>query len=165
MDYKPGETLTGVEIGVFKGELLLQLLDLEPRISKVYRIDPYCMNSGYRRYKFQAKWDRLHAIVTKNMAQYGDRFTLIREKSENAFDLIPMVDFIEIDGLHTYEQVSLELNLYEKKVKSGGMFCGHDYFGPFRRPVRRAVRDYARAYGRRVLVGNEETGMWYWRVP
>jgi hypothetical protein len=36
-------------------------------------------------------------------------------------------DCLYVDGLHTYEQVKLDLRCYKSKVKPGGLICGHDY--------------------------------------
>lgn len=37
------------------------------------------------------------------------------------------LNFIFIDGDHTYEHVSVEFPIWIEKIKSGGYFCGHDY--------------------------------------
>jgi len=36
-------------------------------------------------------------------------------------------DLIFFDTLHHYEHVNAEINLYKKKIKPGGILCGHDY--------------------------------------
>jgi len=36
-------------------------------------------------------------------------------------------DCLYVDGLHTYEQVKIDLELYVSKVKSQGIISGHDY--------------------------------------
>jgi len=37
------------------------------------------------------------------------------------------IDFIYIDGEHTYEGVRNDLDLYSRKVKADGVIAGHDY--------------------------------------
>ena len=49
--------------------------------------------------------------------------------SEQAADVMPdnMLDFYYIDADHRYEAVKQDIDLWLPKVKSGGIFCGHDY--------------------------------------
>jgi len=164
-DHRPGYPLVGIELGIYIGDLVVCLLELEPRISKIYGVDPFIAGSGYK--GSQEQWDIFYRKALENLWKYGDRVTIIRDKSQNVSDLFPMVDFVELDGNHTYDQVSFEIEVYEKKIKSGGMLCGHDYFGRYNRPVKKAVRDYARFHKRDVQASetNENLGMWWWRVP
>jgi hypothetical protein len=155
--------LTGVEIGVYKGDMICSLLDLEPRIERMYGIDPFTCFTGYRVNWKQESWDALYKIVMKKLEKYGDRFYMIRDKSESSWDAIPMVDFVEIDGSHTYHQVAQDIELYEKKVNKGGVLCGHDYFGRYAHPVRKAVQGYASKHGREIHE-DEKAGMWWWKV-
>ncbi len=99
----------------------------------------------------------------KKLEKYGDRFYMIRDRSELSWDAIPMVDFVEIDGDHSYRQVSQDIELYETKVNKGGILCGHDYFGKYSRTVRMAVQGYASQH-RREIHEDEKAGMWWWRV-
>ena len=48
--------------------------------------------------------------------------------SEDAVDDIPMVDFIYIDGNHSYDFVKRDIELYYPKVKDGGVIGGHDIY-------------------------------------
>jgi len=162
-DHKKGGFLTGVEIGVYKGNMICCLLDLEPRIEKMYGIDPFTCFTGYRVNWTQSNWDVFYENVMERLRKYGDRVFIIRDRSELSWDAIPMVDFVEIDGDHTYQQVSQDIELYEKKVNKGGVLCGHDYFGKYARPVRKAVNGYANSHGRNIYE-EESAGMWWWRV-
>jgi predicted O-methyltransferase YrrM len=38
------------------------------------------------------------------------------------------LDFVYIDGDHTYNAVTLDLEKWYPKVKKGGLFYGHDYY-------------------------------------
>jgi len=164
-DYKVGEELVGVEIGVWKGDLICFLLNMEPRIKKIYGIDPYVCGTGYWRRRKQRHWDAVYQEVIDRMKQYRDRVSLIRNTSELSINDIPMVDFVEIDGVHAYANVLWDIELYEPKVNRGGMLCGHDYFGRYARPIRRAVHEYAEKHRREVYSHEEPSGMWWWRVP
>jgi len=155
--------LTGVEIGVYKGDMICSLLDLEPRIERIYGIDPYTRSTEYRIRWAQSNWDSLYEIVMKKLSKYEDRVFMIRDKSELSWDDIPMVDFVEIDGGHTYHQTLQDIELYEQKVNKGGVLCGHDYFGKYTQPVRSAVHGYASKHGRNICE-SADAGMWWWRV-
>ncbi|GAI15065.1 unnamed protein product [marine sediment metagenome] len=37
------------------------------------------------------------------------------------------LDFVYIDGSHTYESVAEDIILYYPKLKKGGLLSGHDY--------------------------------------
>lgn len=41
------------------------------------------------------------------------------------------LDFIYIDGDHSYEACSADIKAWRPKLKSGGYMCGHDYFHRF----------------------------------
>jgi predicted O-methyltransferase YrrM len=68
------------------------------------------------------------------------------------------LDFIFIDGLHTYEQVKIDCENYFSKVKSGGVFAGHDY--NVIEGVNRAVNEFAAKHGAEVQTCPND--VWYW---
>lgn len=39
----------------------------------------------------------------------------------------PMVDFVYVDALHTYEAVYTDIQLSIPKIRAGGILAGHDY--------------------------------------
>jgi len=52
---------------------------------------------------------------------------IIIERSETAITKVPdMIDFLHIDGDHTYEGVKLDWELYSPKVRPGGYITVHD---------------------------------------
>ena len=77
----------------------------------------------------------------------GYSFDVVKEFEDGMFD------FIYIDADHTYEGVKRDLEDWWPKVKSGGIFCGHDYInkahssprGPFRFGVAQAVDEFVKA--------------------
>lgn len=46
------------------------------------------------------------------------------------------MDFVFIDGSHTYEDVSADLKNWLPKVKTGGILAGHDFWHP---PIKQAL--------------------------
>ena len=63
------------------------------------------------------------------LKKYGKRSTMLRQSSLLAASLFPddMFDFIYLDSNHSYNNVKREIELYWPKLKSGGIFSGHDY--------------------------------------
>ena len=162
---KAGGPLVGAEIGVWKGEWVCYLLDRNPRVKKIYGIDPYAEQATFRRHWVQADWDYLLRRVDAKMKAYGNRYELIRERSETCADRVPRLDFLEIDGDHSYHQVKIDIFIYEKKIVSGGVICGHDYSGPQSGEVRRAVDEYSKEKGRDLHFLEGDVGTWWWYVP
>ena len=54
--------------------------------------------------------------------------------------IIPQLDFIYIDGNHSYNYVYNDIDMYYKKVKPNGIMCGHDIFNII--DVFHAVKDW-----------------------
>lgn len=81
----------------------------------LYVVDPY-----FRR-------DSHYEEVKATLAQYSN-CTLIRKTSDEAACIIPdNLDFIFIDGDHSYLAVLSDLQNYVPKLKSGGLLTGHDW--------------------------------------
>jgi hypothetical protein len=76
-------------------------------------------------------WPKRYPFIQsfRRLKKHGSRSTILRQDSLLAATLFPdnFFDFIYIDSKHTYDQVSQELELYWPKLKSGGIFSGHDY--------------------------------------
>jgi predicted O-methyltransferase YrrM len=83
----------------------------------------------------------------RNVEPFGvlPRLKTIKKWSHEAVNDIPdkSCDMIFIDGNHSYEPCKQDLKDYLPKLKSGGIFCGHDYH-PIFPGVIKAVKE---AYG------------------
>lgn len=100
--------ITFVEIGVMFGDMERQMKDAFPRMN-VIGIDP-------------------------TMGNYSDHnrregITLVEKNSNDACaDFKPeSIDFVYIDGDHSYEQCKRDIINYLPLVKAGGIIGGHDY--------------------------------------
>ena len=126
----------GLEIGCAFGGHLEKILSTT-NIQKLYGTDPYAFYSDYEKENdaLCMKQDILDYIcnfVKTNLSYYDNRFELIRDYSANAANLFEdaSLDFVYIDGNHSYEYVKQDLTLWWPKIKLGGMLCGHDYDHP-----------------------------------
>ena len=65
-----------------------------------------------------------------------------------AFDAMPDVslDFVYIDGDHSFDHAMLDLILWSRKVRPGGIVAGHDYYRFRGAGVVNAVDAYTTAH-------------------
>jgi hypothetical protein len=158
----PTGKITGVEVGLWKADFAQQILRSNNRLYW-YGVDPY-FEYG-KRHRRQKDWDGTFKRVMDKMSTFGDRFTMIRKPSNKGVKDVPdNVDFVWIDGNHDYEFVIKDLLLYEKKVRSGGVMAGHDYFI---QGVREAVDDHAKKFKRDINTNNDfdPYGVFWWIMP
>jgi hypothetical protein len=91
--------LVGVELGVNRGmtsELFLANLN----IKKLYVVDPYVQDEIY------GDADERKKEALGRLSYYSDVVDFIYKSSVDAVDLVPSgLDFVFIDGEHTYETV------------------------------------------------------------
>ncbi len=133
------------EIGVFKGQFSKIIKTfLNPKELHLVDIFTGTMCSGDKDGN-NIVWINLdHEFnVLTNYFKGQEEVKLHKGKSENIIANFPddYFDVIYIDGDHSYEGVSIDLNLARKKVKPGGIISGHDYAFNFL-PVMRAVNDF-----------------------
>jgi len=163
--------LTIAEVGTWKGDFAVRILKGIKRISKFFCIDPYrdfskgvykCRrSSGWN----QKRWDAAYNVVQKRLAPYGDRVVMIRNTSrKGAAQVLLLLDAVFIDGNHAYEFVLQDIEIWEAKVRSGGIVSGHDYGSKFHWGVQKAVDEYAKEHGRQLQVTGQD-GVWWWIKP
>lgn len=124
------------EIGVFRGESTLSLFNYCD-IKKIYLIDPFNKEiadsfnptDGTNRHIN----DSLFEETKSKLSKYLDKVVFLKETSDDAFNKINdgELDFLFIDGCHTYECVYKDLVNYYPKVKSGGIISGDDFSNKF----------------------------------
>jgi hypothetical protein len=126
----------GCEIGVFTGghaEFTLANSDLE----KLFCIDSYIaplnssttITNGFEKCYWQACWDTIYYYAIDKLSQFSDRVKFIRLSAEQAAPMIEdySLDFVFIDGDHSYDAVLADCTNYYNKVRSGGIVAGDDY--------------------------------------
>ena len=137
-----GENLVGLEIGTCRGESTYYFLDKCPNITKLYTVDPYKAYDDWNGEITQETVDRFREIAIKNLKPYDDRVRMIREPSIEAANTFTdtLVDFIFVDGDHSYDATLADCEAYYPLLKKGGIFCGHDY--QTLEDVKRSVDDF-----------------------
>lgn len=122
-----GESVTGAEIGVFRGEGSEYILE-HLNIDRLHLIDPYDYEDAEYKDLARPHLEGASKEARERLNTYSERITWWRMTSDKACALIPdQLDFVYIDGNHYADWVQRDIENYEKLVKSGGWVGGHDY--------------------------------------
>jgi hypothetical protein len=139
--------LTGAEIGVLNGKNSILFLE-NLNIKKLYLIDPYKYYKGHDDPKYKTKGydeiaNNIYNNTRKSLKKYNKKIRFFRDLSENVANKIPnnSLDFVYIDGNHSYEYVKRDIELYWPKVKKGGIIGGDD-LGLHQPGVLKAVSEF-----------------------
>lgn len=115
------QKLMGIEIGVLNGETSAFFLN---EFSNVHLtgIDPIIPDS------MEASLLGNLEIIEENVKANKSRWTFYHDYSFNVVNQFDdaSIDFIFIDGDHTYPAVEQDYSLYFSKIKSGGLIFLHD---------------------------------------
>jgi hypothetical protein len=117
-----------VEIGTFSGAFADHILSSSEG-SILYCIDPYIKYDEYAGDSTNNETgDSLYEEVsTKLKNKYKDRIIFIRKFSSEAVALLPdQIDFVYIDGNHSYRYVYEDLKNYYPKLKPNCFIVGDD---------------------------------------
>lgn len=147
----------GAEIGVGTGVNAVAMFQAIPGL-KLFLVDPW--ETPRRSERFQR---RVRKGAMEILLPYWEKITLLHMASEEAAPKVEdgSLDFVYIDGDHRYDAVMLDIILWGRKVKSGGILSGHDYVKTRKHGVKRAVDDYSK-YHRISL--HDYRGNWFWGV-
>lgn len=115
---------TMVEIGSYLGE---STCIFAKYFERVISIDPFLDNYDPNDIACSfAPFEEVYQQFLINTRSFSN-IEHIRMTSDDAVEQIGQVDFVYIDGLHTYEQVKKDIKNYLPKIKKGGVIGGHDY--------------------------------------
>lgn len=106
-----------IEIGTYAAESTAMFAS-SGKFKKIHTIDPYNFPQGYQ--------VQMEARIN---TRYWDNIKFYKEYSYNIHDYFKngVFDFVYIDGDHSGEAVSRDIELYLPKVKKGRYIAGHDY--------------------------------------
>ena len=132
----------GVEVGVNNGRYSKWIM-IKAKPDKLYLVDPYKEYASYveSHYNGQDVFDQYYENAKTRLKQWTDqaRTEFIRKESMSAVEdfVDNSLDFVFIDGNHTFEYVVNDIAEWEKKIKPGGIISGHDYWRSFdsRKPL------------------------------
>lgn len=137
----------GAEVGLFRGRNARAMFREIPNL-KLYGIDAYFDQPYSTRHKTVPRYERNRKMASERLKNRN--IVIIEKFSEEAVQNIPYdsLDFVYIDGDHSYDYVMTDIILWARRVRSGGIISGHDYISPggFRHKfdinVKEAVDDY-----------------------
>lgn len=117
----------GAEIGVLKGEYSEKLCQSNPDL-KIYSIDAwefYPLKNNFRR---DYMYPPIYEEAKNRLAKYPNN-EVIRKWSQDAVNDFEdeSFDFVFIDADHEFQHVTNDIAEWQKKVRKGGIICGHDY--------------------------------------
>ena len=116
----------GVEVGVYKGQFTSALCAKNPGLELI-GVDSWTVYKGYNEYGSNDLEEKSFKEAKERNAKYNVRF--IKAWSMDAVKEFAdeSLDFVFIDANHDYEHVVEDIAAWSKKVRKGGIVCGHDY--------------------------------------
>lgn len=158
---KLGPKALGVELGVWYGYNMGHLLEECDNIEYLWGVDPYLPYQDWNRYIGQDLMDAAEQSTRDIISCFPDKGTLIKETSEVAQRRFvdETLDFIFIDGDHSFERCYEDLNLWYSKVRPGGLFSGHDFSLPGVNEALLKFRTERNIKGFFKVVPND---VWFW---
>lgn len=117
----------GAEIGVYKAAFTEKFCQAG---LKMFAIDPWMAYQGAgRTQQEQERQNFLFGHAQRTLAPYKDA-EIIRSTSMDALKYFAdgSLDFVYIDGDHSFKHIAADIEEWSKKVKKGGVVAGHDYF-------------------------------------
>jgi predicted O-methyltransferase YrrM len=138
---RPTSEMRIIEIGSYVGESTMIFAD---RFKEVVSVDPYINDYDLEDAAcLFAPFDKVYEQFVRNTLPISN-IKSIRETSKNAFSILKdqQWDMVYIDGLHTLEGVSYDIEHYKTIIKPGGFVCGHDYgWGNVRHAIGQLLDD------------------------
>lgn len=142
------EGAVGAEVGVYIGAMSRELFRCIKglRLFMIDRWQPYSKEEKTRSPSFTAnirdvsRWESIKKSAM-DVAQANKGAVVLCEDSVEAASHVAdgALDFVFIDGDHSYEGVVRDIKVWKPKVKLGGWVMGHDYGNKPDGGVKRAV--------------------------
>lgn len=151
---------TGAEVGVANGKYSEMLCNLNPGV-KLLSVDPWSSYSEDPRRG--RKHEQAYREATERLTPYNA--TLIRKKSMDGVKDIPKgsLDFVYIDGNHTFDYVMQDIIEWSKRIRPGGIVSGHDYYKFRNAGIIEAVDTYTKVHKiKQWFLCDERTPSFFW---
>lgn len=162
---KLGPSVVGLELGVWYGTNMGHFLEECPNIRLLFGVDPYQPYQDWNRYIDQGMMDAAEASAYNITSNFHGRALLLKMHSQQARTHLDnsfphtKLDFIFIDGDHSYERCYEDLNLWYNKVRPGGIFAGHDFSLP---GVNKALHQFRTENNIKGFFKVQKYDVWYW---
>jgi hypothetical protein len=136
------------EIGIGYGTHSKEIL-MNTAVSNLYLIDPmkYYPNDGFAadimNQESNNHFEEMVSLINEELSPWEERYTWFRQPSLSITnEQIPdeSLDCIFIDGDHSYEAVTQDLEFWWAKLKKGGKLLGDDFW---MEGVAKAVKEFA----------------------
>ena len=154
LDLLNGSNNIGIELGVANGTYSKQMVDSN-KFSKVYGIDVYNDHHNTKQYLSALTYIGLDKPYTLIRSSFEETLTLFQD---NFFD------YIYVDGYaHTGQEDGKTLYTWFSKLKTGGIFAGHDYHTAWPKTIR-VVDEFIKSYNLNLNLTNEQNPLypsWY----
>lgn len=146
----------GVEIGVSWADNIIGYCEAGLNI---YGIDPWDADADEDKFKKIVSIDGKYGSTIEGVFQLAEERTgkypncmLMKMTSMEALDYFPnrSLDFIYIDGNHSFGHIAMDLMKWNRKVRKGGVIAGHDYYShsPISHRKYRAVGNIVDAFAK-----------------
>lgn len=121
-----------VEIGTWKGKSAIYMAEEINKYNKnikFYTIDLFEVREGYDKISDNVIGSSFYNEVLGNINPVKEYINIIKGNSSDIAKKFKdnSIDFLFIDGDHTYSGVKRDLENWFPKIKSGGVIGGHDY--------------------------------------
>ena len=129
---------------------------------KFYTIDPFDgKGESYENYEV-LKNDKVYETYLNNIEPVKEYINTLRGLSYEFVDMFDnkSIDFVFIDGDHSYEGILRDLREWFPKIKDEGLFAGHDYNNELKVAVDTFFADKIIPNFRPLQVVNQ--GCWYY---
>jgi hypothetical protein len=161
----------GAEIGVRRGKFAEKLCAANPKLL-LHCVDPWDVYDPsdvyyYRKYT-KERQQEIYEEAIKRLEPYNSQIGIIRKTSMAALDDFDndLLDFVAIDGCHSFDFICPDIIFWAKKVRSGGIILCHDYQAGSWYGVMLAVNAYTQAHDIRPWYVTKETQpSAYWVNP
>ena len=131
----------GAEVGVCTGEHSKVLCDNIPGV-ELYCIDLW---SEMER-RTQIRQDAFYAATVARLAPYNVHLMKMSSMAALSSFEAESLDFVHIDGNHTYDHAAADIIFWSRKLRVGGMMSVHDYCPAEWFGVVEAVDAYTRSH-------------------
>lgn len=116
----------GVEVGVYRGRFTETLCRGIPGL-ELTGVDAWTVYKNYNEYTVQDLENEAFKEAKARTEKYNVK--LVKALSVDAVKNFAdeSLDFVFIDANHDFEHVTEDISGWSKKVRKGGIVCGHDY--------------------------------------